>query len=291
MKKLLYKKVNAFTSDVSFGNPASYLILGKDSLTSDEMLRVGKEQKGYVSEVVFCEDSDVAEIKLTYYSSECEVAFCGHGTIATMYDLIRNNKSWLEKKTISIETNRKGVLTVYNSIKEDDAIFITAPKPQELEMRHTANEIANILGIEKSYISCELPIDCINAGLRTLVVPINNYDKEISMFPDEANMKEFALTNDIDIIVVFSKASNDDFIAHTRVFAPRFGYLEDPATGTGNSAFAYYMLKNSLWDGNTATIEQGGKMSPFNPVKIKVDNGNILFGGSAKMIIEGTYFL
>ncbi len=43
-------------------------------------------------------------------------------------------------------------------------------------------------------------------------------------------------------------------IAHTRVFAPKFGYLEDPATGSGNSAFGYYMLKNALWDGTPATI-------------------------------------
>jgi len=30
--------------------------------------------------------------------------------------------------------------------------------------------------------------------------------------------------------------------------APKFGYLEDLATGLGNSAMGYYMLKNQLWD-------------------------------------------
>lgn len=90
---------------------------------------------------------------------------------------------------------------------------------------------------------------------------------------------------------MFCKTSNSAFIAHTRIFAPRFGYLEDPATGTGNSAFGSYMLKNNLRNGDIATIEQGGDYFAFNPVKIKRDSDNILFGGSAKTIIEGTYYL
>ena len=44
---------------------------------------------------------------------------------------------------------------------------------------------------------------------------------------------------------VFSKQTADvSAYAHTRVFAPKFGYLEDPATGSGNSAYANYMLSD-----------------------------------------------
>lgn len=291
MRKLFYKKVNAFTSDVSFGNPASYLMVGDKPLVEEEMLRVGKEQKGYVSEVVFCEPSQKADIKLTYYSSECEVAFCGHGTIATMYDLISHNNIWKSKKVIKIETNKKGVLSVFNYIQDEDAIFITAPMPQNMGLNVSGGQIAEALGIDKTDIDTHLPIDFINAGLRTLIVPINDYGKEISIFPNERRLKCFTLENDIDIIVVFCKTNNSAFIAHTRIFAPRFGYLEDPATGTGNSAFGTYMLKNNLWNGDITTIEQGGNYFAYNPVKIKRDGDAILFGGSAKTIIEGTYYL
>ena len=291
MKKLFYKKVNAFTSDTSLGNPASYLMVGDAPLSAAEMLKVGKEQKGYVSEVVFCETSQKADIKLTYYSSECEVAFCGHGTIATMYDLISNNDIWKSKDVIKIETNRMGILSVYNHIKEADAMFITAPKPKNLEVVVSTVQIADALGITESDIEKGLPLDFINAGLRTFIVPINDYKKEISIFPDERKLKQFVLENDIDIIVIFSKSDKKEFIAHTRVFAPRFGYLEDFATGTGNSAFGAYMLKNNIWDGRIATLEQGGDYFDFNPVKIKKDNDEIMFGGNARTIMEGTYFL
>jgi PhzF family phenazine biosynthesis protein len=82
----------------------------------------------------------------------------------------------------------------------------------------------------------------------------------------------------------------------TRVFAPTFGYLEDPATGSGNSAFGYYLLKNNLWKGETVTIEQNGLKNNFNIVKLQkqIDekgNTRVLFGGGAIIRIEGKYKL
>jgi predicted PhzF superfamily epimerase YddE/YHI9 len=69
------------------------------------------------------------------------------------------------------------------------------------------------------------------------------------MSPDEPTLKAFCEHNIIDIVLVYTmQAASEDAIAHTSVFAPRFGYLEDPATGSGNSAFGHYMRKIGLWD-------------------------------------------
>ena len=130
MRKFPYRKVDAFTSGGSLGNPAAYLHTGSTQLTVEEMLAVAKEHKGFVSEVVFCSASKVADVKLTYYSSECEVDFCGHGTVATMVDVIRNDSSLKGESEIIVETNKKGLLTVYNRLDSDNAVYITAPKAQ-----------------------------------------------------------------------------------------------------------------------------------------------------------------
>lgn len=133
--------------------------------------------------------------------------------------------------------------------------------------------------------------DFIDAGLRTLIVPVSQLEKEISVFPDEAGLKEFCIKNGIDIILIFSKeASTSAFIAHTRVFAPKFGYLEDPATGSGNSAFGNYMLRHGIWDGSSVSVEQGGCDRVYNVVRLAVENGKVLFGGSATLRIEGSYY-
>ena len=292
MRDFIYKKVDAFTSGNSRGNPAAYLNIGSTILTDEEMLAFGREHKGFVSEVVFCSDSDRADVKLTYYSSECEVDFCGHGTVAAMYDYIKSSDLLRLKKEVAVETNKKGFLTVYNDLDINDSVFITAPSAQWLKVPVTKEETAQTLGISSSMFSSGLPLDFIDAGLRTLIVPVSEFDIEVSVYPSQEMLKSFCIKNGIDIILIFCmQTSAADCIAHTRVFAPKFGYLEDPATGSGSSAFANYLLKNKLWDGRAAKVEQGGDNIVFNAVHLMQKNAEILFGGSATLRIAGRYFM
>ena len=303
MKQYRYIKSNAFTSgsipeqssptrSLSLGNPAACIFIGQEKLTPEQMQAIAAEHKGFVMEVVFCGQSEVADCKLTYYSSECEVEFCGHGTIATMYTMVKKTSKLMAKPVITAETNCKGIIEVFNAIKEEDAVYITAPDPIEYPMKLSIEQIEDKLILPHGSIRKDLPIRVIDAGLRTLIVPICDLETEISIFPNEQTLKSFCLGNDIDIILVFSKQTSDnDAFAHTRVFAPKFGYLEDPATGSGNSAFANYLLSEGLWKGEPIIIEQGGNDRIFNSVKLKCQDGKVLFGGKATKKIEGEYYI
>lgn len=291
-KEYPYKKADAFTAGDSLGNPAACIYTGKDTLTDSQMLHIAKQHKGFVSEMVFCSDSDVADCKLTYYSSECEVDFCGHGTIAAMYELVKSSSKLQNKKEILFETNKKGSLLLYNELQSEDAVYITAPNPEYLKVTATAEEIAQAMGKSIDIISNQYPIMLINAGLRTLLVPLSSYDVEVNLFPDLEKLKDLCEANGIDIILVFTMdTKNKANFAHSRVFAPRFGYLEDPATGSGNSAFGYYLFENKLWDGSLISIEQGGSDRIFNTVKLKLRGEKVLFGGRATLRIDGKYLV
>lgn len=283
-----YKKINAFSVGKSDGNPAACLYLKEGQQLSDaEMLSIAKEHKGFVSEVIYCTPLDETTFRLKYYSSECEVEFCGHGTIACMYELIRSNDRLKGLQEITITTN-KGDLTVYNELQQLDAVFITAPAPQYLTVPSSLNAIADNLGISQDMINENHSVELIDAGLRTLIVPINGVKNVLGIAPDEIRLKEFCFSNGIDIILVFTEdVVNDKNKARTRVFAPKFGYLEDPATGSGNSAFGYYMLKNNLWNGEAISIEQNAEIKDYNVVKLKTVSGKVLFGGSGITKIEG----
>ena len=303
MKQYRYVKSNAFTSgsipeqssptrSLSLGNPAACIFTGQEELTPEQMQAIAAEHKGFVMEVVFCGQSKVADCKLTYYSSECEVEFCGHGTIATMYTMVKETPELMAKPVITAETNRKGIIEVFNAINEEDAVYITAPDPIEHPMKLSIAQIEDELSLPQGAVRKELPVRIIDAGLRTLLVPIADLETEISVYPNEQSLKTFCESNDIDIILVFSKqTANTSAFAHTRVFAPKFGYLEDPATGSGNSAFANYLLSEGLWKGEPITIEQGGNDRIFNSVKLKYKDSKVLFGGKATKKIEGTYYI
>ena len=293
MTSYKYIKSDAFTSKYSLGNPAASIYLEKNqALTDTQMQEIARQHRGFVSEVVFCKTVNDSLFQLTFYSSECEVNFCGHGTIACMYALIKSRPDLQTQQEIKVQTRRKGNLYVYNRIATQDAVFISAPEPINLDMPVSEQEIIDNLQIDSSVITKKYPLDFIDAGNRTLIIPISTLHDEVSVFPNEQSLKSFSLENDIDIILIFCKdTENKTHFVHTRVFAAKYGYLEDPATGSGNAAFGYYMLKNKIWNGSDITIEQGGCDRIFNTVHLSVEKTTILFGGSATTRIEGVYYV
>lgn len=208
-KGYIYKKVDAFTGNGSKGNPAAFMILGDEHFSHEQFLEIASAHKGFISEFVFVQNSNVADFKLTYYSSECEVDFCGHGTIATMYELIKDDPNLSTKERIRIETNKKGILTVYNHIEDEDAIYISAPKAKVYDVNVEPAEVVEALGTSIDVILQEYPMAVIDAGLKTLIVPISSLQDEITILPDINVLKEFVINSDIDIILLFSKETSD----------------------------------------------------------------------------------
>jgi PhzF family phenazine biosynthesis protein len=296
-KSFNFKKIDAFATNQSEGNPAGYVLLdNQKDINAAEMQQIAREMKGFVNEVGFVAPTKANAFALKYYSAEREVDFCGHATIAIMYDLLKKNVDLQNCDTVEISTNR-GNLIVKNLINQEDAVFIMSPKPEEKPVLPSLSEIAKNLKINENEIDTHFPISCINAGLTTLIVPIKSLNSILKIFPDQQTLKEFCQCSQIDIIEVFtSEVSNSSNNYRTRVFAPTFGYLEDPATGSGNSAFGYYLINNNLWKDKTLIIEQNGLKDLYNIVKLQLKKdevyGNrVWFGGGAVTRIEGKYLL
>lgn len=294
MKTLRFKKADAFTKGLSSGNPAGYILLeGGNMLCAEEMQRIAKELKGFVNEVGFV-DLTGGQCRLKFYSSECEVEFCGHAAIAIMYDLLSGNPELAQKKEVWIQVNA-GTLPVYNRIDDDDAVYIMAPEPKFLNTTLDAGRISEVLGIHSSEISGKMPIRLVDGGLRTLIVPVTTLKTCLGIYPDQEELRLFCLKNGIDIIHVSTKGTQMGTSRYrARVFAPKFGYLEDPATGSGNAAFAYYLIDENLWDGDF-TVEQGPDKTNPSFVKLrkitKSGSDRVLFGGCATVRIDGNYLL
>lgn len=300
MKRFAFKKIDAFAAAHSSGNPAGCIYLQhKDDVTAAEMLRIAQELQGFVSEVAYLAPSaqQHVDFELTYYSAEREVDFCGHATIAVMYDVITHDPSLRQKTAITILTARKGQLAVENRLDSDDAVYITAPAPVFSPLAVPGSHIAAALRIPESALTSKYPLACVNAGLQTLLVPIRSLEQILQITPDFQELKTFCEQQAVDILTLFSaEVAHPQHHYRTRVFAPRFGYLEDPATGSGNAAFGYYLLRSGFWDGTPLVLEQNGLKNRANIVRLSVnadDQGiqRVLFGGGAIVRIEGKYIL
>jgi PhzF family phenazine biosynthesis protein len=293
MKSFPFKKLDAFSSGKSTGNPAGCIYLSKiGDISEEEMQLIARELKGFVNEVVYL-FSEKDGIFFRYFSAECEVGFCGHGTVAAMFDYISTQPGLLGQDVIRIRVKNE-YLDVYNRLKDEGCVYIMAPEPEYKAVALKVGEISSALGVEESNIDSDTEPALINAGLNTLIVHIAGILACLALRPDEATLKAFCLDNDVDIILVYSRetaSKKRDY--RTRVFAPRFGYLEDPATGSGNSAFGYYLLNQRTWDGANLTIEQNGSFDHPNVVRLstvqKDGRTRVIFGGAATVKIDGQY--
>ena len=149
MKKLKFKKIDAFASYSSSGNPAAVIYLDSmEDLSEMEMLTIAKELKGFVSEVGYvCLGTDT-DYRLRYFSSEREVAFCGHATIAILNDIIANTESLKSQKILSIATQSERLM-VENRYIDNETVYISAPFPKYSDIGTQLPEIASAMNSDR----------------------------------------------------------------------------------------------------------------------------------------------
>jgi PhzF family phenazine biosynthesis protein len=297
MRTLRFKKIDAFASEYSAGNPAAVVYLDSpEDLSSAEMLQLAKELKGFVSEVGYVSPGTDTDYQFRYFSAEREVAFCGHATIAILNDIIANSEIMQEKPILSIAT-KTDRLIVENRYKSENSVYISAPPARFSSKKVAISDIALALHCHTDDIDQLLPIQIVNAGLETLVVPLVGLDSILSVTPNIDTLNEFCLQIGVDIIILYSsETATPESKYRTRVFTATFGYLEDPATGTGNAAFGSYLLKHNKWDGEVIKIEQNGFRSSPNYVQlfsrdVDTENCQVWFGGGAVLKVDGNYIL
>lgn len=292
MKKFRFKKIDAFSTGLSSGNPAGCVYLD-DVISDEDMQKIARELQGFVSEVVFVKTGTFTEdLIFRYFSCEREVEFCGHATVAVLDDLIKNSAFLRKKNVIRIRIN-SGILEAENRLFQEGKVYVHAPSPVFINNIPDVLEIVRALKLKESDINKDFPIGIIQVGQNILTVPITTSDACLGCSPDYGTLRKFAVAHSLEVIHIFTRECEyQDHTFRVRVFAPVFGYLEDPATGSGNAAFGYHLFRTGHWDGLPIILEQGpDKKNPNLITLSRTSDGSILFGGNGVVRIEGHYCL
>ncbi len=300
MRRFKFWKLDAFTTGASAGNPAGLVLLGRDeAITEEEMQRLATQVagSGFVTEVAFARPLGAAELELRYFSCEREVPFCGHATVASVFHLLANVPEFVGQHRLRLHT-RKGVLDAENRIAETGCVFIAAPAPEFPDIRVTPAEAAAALSLPLAALderrnggAAFLPVaEC---GQKCLLVAVRTLAATVGCSPDYPTLRAFVEAKGLAAVVLHSTETFlGDRALRTRVFPPIFGYLEDPATGSGNAALAHWLRRSGEWTGETLAIEQGPDREKPNLVTIRAcANGSLQIGGCAVVRIAGEYLL
>ena len=240
MKTINVFHYDAFTNKPNMGNPAG-IVLDADGLTEEEMQRIA-EKVGY-NETTFVLSSEVADIRMRYFTPGFEMDLCGHGTVGTIFAL-RERGLLEEKASLTIET-KAGILPIQIGVNENGETFIKMRQaaPQFKEFTGSKEELAHSIGLEVNDLDVSLPIVYGSTGNWTVIVPVKNLDVCERMKPNNevfpSVLKEIP---NASIHPICLETYDEKVHMHGRHFSSAYaGTIEDPVTGTASGVMgAYY---------------------------------------------------
>jgi len=171
----------------------------------------------------------------------------------------------------------------------------TLPKPTGAAAPAAA--LAAALGLEEHDLDSDgFAPSCWSAGVPFTFVPLRGLDAMRRCRIDLAKWDAAFEANGRTFALVFCRETVEpQHTFHARMFAPRAGVPEDPATGSAAAAFAGLCASAlSLADGeHRLTIEQGYEMGRPSLIELllTLHDGNLAtasIGGDAVVVTEGT---
>ncbi|PMC34501.1 isomerase [Bacillus sp. UMB0899] len=292
MKTVKVYHYDAFSNIPNKGNPAG-IVLNGDELTDEEMQKIAF--KVGFNETSFPVKSDIADLRIRYFTPGHEMNLCGHATIATIYAL-RLTGVLGHKKEIMIET-RAGVLPIKIDITGENEVYITMKQaaPQFKEFNGSTEDLANSLGLTYEDIDHDLPILYGSTGTWTLLIPIVNlaaFEKmkpQNKLFPSILKEMPRASIHPFCLETIDHKAD-----MHARHFSsPYSGTIEDAVTGTASGVMgAYYTnyINGKSENPLHLIVEQGHEIGKEGRVMVQVtkseDHEDIKITGNAVYVKE-----
>ncbi|WP_166703270.1 PhzF family phenazine biosynthesis isomerase [Bacillus albus] len=272
MKTINVFHYDAFTNKPNMGNPAG-VVLEADGLTEGEMQRIA-EKVGF-NETAFVLSSEVADIRMRFFTPRFEMNLCGHGTVGTIFAL-RERGLLEEKSNLTIET-KAGILPIQIAVNKNGETFIKMRQaaPQFKEFTGLKEELAHSIGLEVNDVDVSLPIVYGSTGNWTVIVPVKKLDVCEKMKPNNkvfpSVLKEIP---NASIHPVCLETYDKQAQMHGRHFSSAYaGTIEDPVTGTASGVMgAYYAtyLEKDFDHEMELIVEQGQEMNKDGRVTVYV---------------------
>ena len=266
MIRVPYVHVDAFAGQPFGGNQAAVMVL--DAWLPDALLQqVAAENMFAETAFLVPTPGGAAEFELRWFAPACEVALCGHATLAAGHVVLGQDK---ERAAIRFATRKAGVLAVSRQAEGYELalplIELADPVPAG---------IAGGLGGEPAELAW-------NAG-GYLVARYDNEAEVRALAPDMALL---ASHGDVAFIATArGTAGASDVVS--RVFVPGAGIPEDSVTGSAHAALTTFWcdrLETESFSAHQASA-RGGDLG------CRMAGDKAMLTGECVTVAEGLYYL
>ena len=302
-RSLKFYQADVFTSQPFGGNPVA-VFPDADGLTDDELQQIAREMNLSETVFVFPPTDPAAVARLRIFTPTQEIPFAGHPVLGTFYVLAQLGRiSIQEPVTPVVQECNIGLFSVELHAEQSRVVRVvmSQPKPEFLDPINAVDDVYLIglaLSLPKHVIAdTKWPLQVVSTGLPVLIVPVRTLTAVRSINPDASAIINVCERFGANGIMVFTTVTVESFASvHARMFAPKIGILEDPATGSAGGALGAYLVQNGVVEVGPTTdilIEQGYEIDRPSRILVQVESDDdviqgVKVGGHCVMVVEGT---
>jgi len=239
-----YTILDVFTDTALSGNPLA-VVMEAEGLSGEEMQRIAGEFN--LSETVFVlpPENPAHTARVRIFTPGAELPFAGHPTVGTAVILAANRFGSVEAEQDAVEVLEEGVGPVRCGVKlfpggKGFAEFDVPKTPEPGEPAQDKELIAAALGLSPLEIGFENHVPAnYSSGVPFTFVPVRDLSVigRAQVVPEAWN-DGFGDHDHNNAFVYCRQTERTASSFHARMFAPRMGVPEDPATGAAAAAFA-----------------------------------------------------
>ena len=288
--------VDSFAASPLSGNPAGVL-LDAEALDAEAMQRIAGELKH--SETAFPlppREADSA-LHLRWFTPSTEIAFCGHGTLATYHVLVEEARRIAVPEggaTRSAFTCKSGKLSVELSRAQGKLRILIETPASRFEPIRVPGELLAALGLVPEALDPRSPPQRSAILEGNLHLAVRDRDALARCRPDGPALERIGSDLGVGGWVVYTLEPRPGVDAAMRCFFPAQGISEDPVTGSAAGQLgALIQLLRPATLPRRLLFTQGDELGRPGRIEVEVrpdaESGKVRgwIGGNAVTILRG----
>ena len=291
-----YLHYDVFTEQPLLGNQLAVFTDAR-GLDATRMQAIAREMNFSESTFIFPSERPDTDIRMRIFTPWNEMPMAGHPTIGSTFALAKSGVITPGAKRFVFGLNI-GPIPVDLEWTEGDLSFawMTQRPPTFGPVVSQRDVVASALGLETKDLA-DLPVQEVSCGLPFLFVALRDHQTVDKAKSDAAGFGRIcdACGLDLPIFLFALGGPSPSDTVYSRMFAPDFGIVEDPATGGASGPLGCYLVEHGLVTGDAAqqiVSSQGVAMGRASRIHVSIGGGpgaidRVQVGGVSVLVGRG----
>ena len=294
---LPYLHYDVFTGEALVGNQLAVFTDAR-GLDSTKMQRLAREMNFSESTFILPPEQSDTDIRMRIFTPMNEMPMAGHPTIGSTFALAHTGviRPGSARFVFGLNIGPVPVDLDWNGEALRFA-WMTQSTPTFGPVIDDRAAVAATLGLAVDDLAEKLPVQQVSCGVPFLLAPLRDRKAVDRAMSDAAAFRRFMTATGLDLaIFLFSidPAASAETV-YSRMFAPEFGIIEDPATGSASGPLGCYLVHHGVVEGEAArrmVSLQGVAMGRSSRIHISIDGDRheirrVRVGGEAVLVGRG----